>query len=222
MIRLPAADVPPLTPDGDQARSWAEHELSNPAYAAAAPTPLDRVARAVQEFFASLFNGSPGGTWGLWLALAVAAVLVALIVLAVFFAGRSRLSRRTAASPVDLFGDAETRSAAQLRRAAASAAAGEDWAEAIILRFRALARGLVERGAVDLSPGATVHAFARTAARAFPARAAELDAAAGAFDDVRYLRRTGTPALLAVVARADELVQTDQPLRRDETAEPVR
>ena len=41
--------VPPLTPDGDEARRWAQEELSDPVYAAAEPTPLDRVARAIGD-----------------------------------------------------------------------------------------------------------------------------------------------------------------------------
>jgi len=207
-VRARLADgVPPLTPDGDQARRWAQLELRDPAYAAAQPTPLDRVARAVQEFFTGLFRGSPDAALGLWLAVAVAVVLVALIVIAVVFSRRGRLSRRSAPAAAELFGDVETRSASALRRAAASALARADWSEAVVLRFRALARGLLERGAVEPVPGATVHAFARAAGHVLPDLADALDAAAGAFDDVRYLRRPGTAALYAQVADADDRAQ---------------
>ncbi|WP_308493296.1 DUF4129 domain-containing protein [Microbacterium terrisoli] len=212
MIVLLADDAPPLTPDAEQARQWAQHELSDPAYAAAHPTPIDRMARAVQDFFASLFSGSADGVWAVWLAVGVAVVLIALIVVAVVLSGRSRLSRRTAAGQSQLFGDVETRSAAELRRTAAAAADAQDWSEAVILRFRALARGTVERGAVDLTPGATTHSFARAAGRVFPAHAGAVDAAADAFDDVRYLRRPGTADLYATVARADDGVRADRPL----------
>ncbi|WP_029146340.1 DUF4129 domain-containing protein [Microbacterium luticocti] len=207
MIRPLSDEVPPLTPDGDQARRWAEHELSDPAYAAAHPTAIDRIAQAVQQFFTQLFNGSPDAAWGAWLAVLVAVALIVLIVLALVFSGRRRLSRRGAPTATDLFGDTETRTAAQLRRAAASALARGEVAEAVVLRFRALARGLVERGAVELVPGATVHAFARTAGRVLPAHADALDAAAAAFDDVRYLRRPGSAELYARVAEVDDAVQ---------------
>jgi len=211
MIRLPnASDVPPLTPDGDEARRWAEQELHDPAYAAAHPTPIDRIARSVQEFFDRLFNSGVNDAVGLWLGVGVAVLLLALIVVAVIFSGRSRLSRRAAAEALDLFGEAETRTAAQLRRAAASAAASGDYDEAVVLRFRALARGLVERGVVELVPGATVHAFARRAAVVFPSEQQALDAAAGAFDDVRYLRRTSTAAGYELVAHADDAVRDRQ------------
>ncbi|QAY60654.1 DUF4129 domain-containing protein [Microbacterium protaetiae] len=211
MIRLPFADdVPPLTPDGDQARQWAEHELSDPAYAAAHPTPIDRIARSVQEFFDRLFNSGVNDAVGLWLGVGVAVVLLALIVVAVIFSGRSRLSRRATPEALDLFGDAETRTAAQLRRAAASAAGAGDYDEAIVLRFRALARGLVERRVIELVPGATVHAFARRAGEVFRSEQAVLDAAAGVFDDVRYLRRAGTADGYGRVARADDAVRDRQ------------
>nr|WP_301538744.1 DUF4129 domain-containing protein [Microbacterium sp. SYP-A9085] len=70
-----------------------------------------------------------------------------------------------------------------------------------------MARGLLERGAVEPVPGATVHAFARAAGHVLPDLADALDAAAGAFDDVRYLRRPGTAALYAQVADADDRAQ---------------
>ncbi|MEQ6896871.1 DUF4129 domain-containing protein [Microbacterium sp. KR10-403] len=219
MIRFPFdSDQPPLTPDGDQARRWAEHELSDPAYAAAHPTPIDRIARGVQEFFQRLFDSDVDATLGLWLAVAIAVVLLALIVAAIIFSGRSRLSRRAAPTAHDLFGDTETRTAAQLRRAAASAASSGDFDEAVILRFRALALGLVERELLELVPGATVHAFARRAGALFPDEAERLDAAASVFDDVRYLRRGGTADGYALVAAADDAVRG----RSVPSPEPVR
>ena len=211
-------EQPPLTPDGDQARRWAERELSDPAYAAAHPTPIDRIARAVQEFFERLFNSHVDTTLGLWLAVAIAVVLLALIVAAVIFSGRSRLSRRAAPAAHDLFGDSESRTAAQLRRASASAASSGDFDEAVILRFRALALGLVERELVELVPGATVHAFARRAGDLFPDQGERMDAAAAVFDDVRYLRRGGTADGYALIAAVDDAVRG----RSVPSPEPVR
>jgi hypothetical protein len=209
---LPLSDSqPPLTPDGDQARRWAEQELSDPAYAAAQPTPLDRAARAVQDFIAGLLNGQPDARWGAWIALAVGVIVIALVVAAFFIWGRPRTNRRSTAAATDLFGDAESRTAAQLRRAAAAAATAEEWDTAIVLRLRALARGLDEREIVRPAPGATVHAFARAATRAFPGLGSQLDAAAAAFDDVRYLRRPGTAAMYDVVARADDDASSAEP-----------
>lgn len=209
---LPFSDSqPPLTPDGDEARRWAQQELQNPAYAAARPTPLDRAARAVQDFLARLFDAQPDARWGLWIALGVGVIVVLLIVAAIFIWGRPRAAPRSARPATELFGDTETRTAGQLRKAAAAAAASGSWDAAIILRFRAVARGLSERDIVHPAPGATVHAFARAAARAFPASSADLDAAAAAFDDVRYLRRPGGPEAYGRVAHTDDALQAAEP-----------
>ena len=81
-----------------------------------------------------------------------------------------------------------------------------------MLHFRALARGCSERGVVETPPGATVHAFARAAARVFPHVADELERSATAFDDVRYLRRPGTAALYRQVAETDSAVVAAKPL----------
>lgn len=207
----PADAVPPLTPDGEEARRWAEDELSRPAYDIAEPTLLDRIARSVAEFFENLFSTELSGEWGPVVAVAAAVLVVIVIVVAFAVWGVPRSSRRARSQTAELFGEPEERSAGELRRAAASHARDGDWDTAIVLRFRALARGCVERGVVDTSPGATVHAFARAAARAFPQLADQLEAAATAFDDVRYLRRTGTSELYRVVADADDAVVAARP-----------
>ena len=205
----------PLTPDGEEARELAERELSNPVYQAAEPTPIDRIARAIGEFFERLFDTELQGGWGSAFALIAAVVVVVVIVAAFVVWGLPRASRRAPSKPAALFGEEETRTADELRRAAASHARNGEWDAAIILRFRALARGTVERGVVETPPGATVHAFARAAARAFPASGADLETAATAFDDVRYLRRPGTEDLYLRVAEVDDRVTATRPFSPD-------
>ncbi|MDL5486623.1 DUF4129 domain-containing protein [Microbacterium wangruii] len=202
----------PLIPDGDEARRWAEQELADPVYDIAEPTPLDRFAHAVAEFFANLFGGGVPEGWGPWIAVVASVVVVAVVVIALAVWGMPRMAARSA-RPVDLFGATEQRSAAQLRAAAESHAAAGEWDAAITERFRALARALGERGIVDAAPGATVHAFARDAARAFPALADRLDAAAATFDDVRYLRRPGTAVTYRAVASVDDDAAASAPAR---------
>ena len=206
-----ADSVPPLTPDGDEARTWAERELADPAYDAAEPTALDRIAHAIGDFFATLFSTQLGGDWGPWVSIAAAVVVVLVIVAAFLVWGVPRATGRARAT-AELFGADEQRSAAELRRDAAALATKGEWDAAIVLRFRALARGLIERGAVDTPPGATVHAFARAAARAFPPHADALEAAAAAFDDVRYLRRPGTEELYQRIAAVDDRVSAARPV----------
>lgn len=213
--RVPAATAPPLTPDAAQARAWARHELGDPVYATAKPTPLDRLARAVQELLEHLFSGHASGAWAAWLAIAVAVALAVVIVVAVIASARRGRAHGTVIGAAPLFGDAESRTAAQLRRAAEAAANRSQWAEAVVLRFRALARGLAERRVVDLPPGATVHAFARSATRALPALHDDLERAATAFDDVRYLRRPGTAQMFATVAHVDDAARAASPTDTD-------
>ncbi|MFH8250775.1 DUF4129 domain-containing protein [Microbacterium sp. B2969] len=207
-----ADSVPPLTPDGEEARRWAEEELSKPVYAEAQPTLFDRVSRAVGDFFAQLFSTQLDGGWASTFAVVAAVVVVLLIVAAFLVWGVPRATHRSRVAVAELFGESDVRPAAELRAAAEAHAARGEWDEAIVLRFRALARGLAERGVVETPPGATVHGFARQAARAFPGSGAELEAAAVAFDDVRYLRRPGTAELYRRVAAVDAAVAASRPL----------
>lgn len=204
--------VPPLTPDPDEARRWAERELADPAYDIAQPTPLDRVAQAIGDFLTSLFGAQLSGAWGSALAVVAAVVIVAVIAVAFAIWGRPRAAHRSLRPADALFDDAERRTAADLRRDAEAHASRGEWGPAVVLRFRALARGLDERGIVDAPPGATVHAFARAAGREFPDARTGLDAAAAAFDDVRYLRRPGTPALYRGVVDIDVSVSALRPV----------
>jgi len=202
-LALAASALTVLLPDADEAREWAERELSDPAYQAAEPTPIDRLARAVVDFFGDLLNNSAKGDWGPPALIVLALIVAAGIVIGILIWGRPRAIARAQPPARALFDDDDGRSAEELRRDAAAAAARGDWDAAIVLRFRAFARGLTERGLVDPPPGATVHTFARAAAAALPSLSAGLDEAAPIFDDVRYLRRPGTEQRYRVVADLD-------------------
>ncbi len=200
----------PLIPDGDEARRWAEQELSDPVYQAAEPTPFDRMARAIGEFLGSLFSGSAPAALAPWMAVGVVLILLAIVVLAVIVWGRPRRTARSRAN-VDLFGFDDARRADELRAASRAAADREDWEEAIALRFRALSRGLVERTVLDPAPGTTVHGFARQASAAFPDEDGALAHAADLFDDVRYLRRPGDASGYRSVAELDKRLSQASP-----------
>lgn len=211
MIARLVAVASPLVPDPDEAREWAERELAKPEYAEAQPTPIDRIAIAVRDFFASLFGNGPAGFDG-WFAAAAALVIVALLVAAFLIWGRPRTLHRGRARDADLFGADRGVSAAELRGDADARARAGEWDAAVVLRFRALARDLAERTIVDPAPGATVHGFAREASRAFPDEADALESAATAFDDVRYLRRPGTAELYRRIADLDERLVRARPV----------
>jgi hypothetical protein len=204
----------PLIPDGAEGREWAERELADSRYAAAEPTPLDRLAQTIRDALESLFGVQAPPGLGPAVLVGLALLVIALIVLAFVIWGRPRLSRRAAAS-TPLFGEDEVRSAADLRREASDRAGVGDWDAAIVLRFRALARSTIERGVVAARPGATAQSFARAAARSFPALAGALGETASAFDDVRYLRRPGSPEDYERVAATDDAVGAARPVNEE-------
>lgn len=206
-----AFDIP-LLPDPSEAHDWLEHELSDPSYDIATPTWFDRAARAVTDWFGSLFSPQSGNPLGVGLIILVGVVVVIALVFAILIWGRPRFSQSSRAGEA-LFGSDDERSAQDYRDGAARAAASGDWVDAIVLRFRGLARGLAERGAVTAGPGATVHAFAVQATEAFPDTAAELGAVADLFDAVRYLRQPGTAEGYARVVALDDLLARTRPQR---------
>ncbi|WP_051171948.1 DUF4129 domain-containing protein [Microbacterium indicum] len=199
-------------PDPDDARDRAAEELAKRVYAEAEPTVFDRVAQAIGEFIMRLLNPQlAGGSWSPLVTALIVAVVVALVVVAIVIWGVPRRDRRSATSvSSSVIGD-DLRTAAQLRADAASAASRGDWDAALVLRFRAIARGLDERGVLHAPPGMTARALAEAASRPFPDHAAGLCAASRAFDDVRYLRRHATSASHDEVAALDDAIAAARP-----------
>lgn len=208
----------PLLPDGDEARDQAQRELSDPVYRAAEPTLVDRAARAIADFFSRLFSPDvPDGAGSVALVV-LAVIVIAAVVAAILVWGLPRTNARSRSVADALFDVADDgRSADDLRREAAAASVRSEWDEAIVLRFRALARGLVERGIVEPPPGATARAFARETARALPTLDPAVGEAAAVFDDVRYLRRPGTAERYRQIADLDEAAVAARPRIPDAT-----
>lgn len=215
VIALPAAlgaklASIPLIPDGDGARELAEKELAKPEYQAAKPTLIDQWARAVIDWLADLFTPQHAVDLGPWAAIVIGAVLVAALIAVLLIWGRPRRSRSRATGSV-LLGSADDRTAAQLRADAERASREEDWAEAIVLRYRAVARSLIERDLIAPAPGATAQTIAREAVVPFPGEGEALHAAAVAFDDVRYLGHSGTSAQYRALAETDDRLRALRP-----------
>lgn len=198
-------------PDGDEAREWAERELSRPIYAEAKPTIFDLWARDIGRFLADLFTAEGGGQAGPWAIVVVILIVLAALLVALLTWGIPRRSRAVAARRGTLLGASDDRSAAQLRADAERAARAGEFAEATILRYRALARGLLERDLIDPAPGATAQAIAREAATIFPDDRAALAGGASAFDEVRYLEHTGSAESYAALRDLDERLSHQNP-----------
>lgn len=209
-----AADEVPLSPDASTAREWMLEELSKPEYLAAQPTWYDRIAQSIADWVKTL--RLPEGTddvTGIFVAIGVTVLVVVVVALAFLLYGRPALNRRSRVTGA-LFGEDDARSAAEIRQAAERAARNNEWQVATQERFRAIAREMAERTIFALSPGTTAHGFARAASRSFPDQAAELSAAATAFDEVRYLGGSGTSESYLRVSALDEHLRTAAPATR--------
>jgi hypothetical protein len=207
-VLLPA-DV--FVPDGDDARRWAQEELSKSEYQAAKPNWFDQLAADIADWFFGLFTGDGAGSVAPLALTLITIAIVAAIVVALLVWGRPRASR-TIRRRVDLLGEKNDRTAAQLRADAERRVREGDWNGAVVLRFRALARGLLERDLIDPAPGATAQGIAREATPALPSLAGALHDAASLFDSVRYLGSTASEAQYRALASTDEAVQTTAPL----------
>jgi Domain of unknown function (DUF4129) len=190
------ADVP-VQPGADQARAWARAELAGPGYDR--PGLLRRALQWLVERLADL--PLPHGTGGALAGTVVGLLVVAAVVWTVHRAG-APLARGRGATSGAMFGEGVL-SAADHRAAADRAAAAGDVRTAVLERFRAVVRELEERAVVADQPGRTAGEVAAVAGARLPALAADLAAAARAFDDVRYGGRDATPAMDARLRELD-------------------
>jgi hypothetical protein len=201
---LPLPVDVPVDPSAPDARELLVRELTDPEYAAAQPTLLDLVGQAIADWIQSLTLPSDGGLAG-WVPAILLVLLVVGIVVAFLVWGVPRLNRRSRAAD-SLFGADERRTAAQLRRDAASAAERGDFTSAVLDAFRALARGLQERTVVAVLPGTTAHDFAAQGAAAYPDLDVAFRGAAEGFDATRYAGVPGSADLYRSISDLDATV----------------
>jgi hypothetical protein len=200
-----------FVPDGDEARRWAEEELANPRYADAKPTWFDLVARDIGRFLADLFTSQNGANVGPSALIIVSVIVVGALITALILWGRPRSSRTVRRARTGLLGETDDRSAARLRTDAERSARDGDWDAATVLRYRALARELMERDLIDPEPGATAQSIAREASAVFTDETDALRRAAGSFDDVRYLRHPATEERYRELAATDDRLRARRP-----------
>lgn len=198
---IAVVNAPPITRDGG--REAANHELSKGIYHRYDdPWPV-RAFNAVQHWIGRLVDElgkhSPGGGSG------AVALLVAIAVLLVIVRWRLGPLQRTARLPAAVL-DSTVQSAAEHRRAASDAAEAGQWAEAIVERMRAIARGLEDSGQLANRPGRTADELATEVARDRPDTAPVITRAARVFDAVAYGRRDGDADGYTDVVAADDLL----------------
>lgn len=194
-----ATAVAAVRPDRDEARAWAERELSGREYQAARPGPLAQALRWLRSQLDRIPAPHVGD-----LRLGVAIITLAALAVVVLILWRSGgLGRNTRArQDADLFGD-RSLSAADHRAAADAAEEAGDLVTALVERFRAVLRALADRDLVQLAPGRTADEVVAEAGTALPELTADLLAAARAFDDVRYGDRPVTPDQVRAMRELD-------------------
>lgn len=198
----------PVVPDPAAAREAARQELSDPAYQSQQPTLFQRAAQwifhNVKDLFGRTTDHAPAGPWSL--------VVLTIVILALLYVVRTRLGSltRTGRKAAEVFGT-EIRTAAEHHADADALLAAGDLDGAVTERFRALVRGLEERGLLDPRPGRTANEAAQEGGRLLAACAPQLRAAARVFDEVRYGGRTATRPGHDTVADADKAARAARP-----------
>ena len=175
---------PPLTPDADEARAWAERELAKSIYNNE-PSLWDRFLDWLADLWERLISSNE--TLGPMLAPLAILVAVALIIgLALLIGGPIRRRRlRGRDGSIEVL-DGDERTSAALRAAADAAAAAGDYATAVLERYRAIVRSLDERAVLEDRRGRTAHEAAVAAGARLAPCAADLRRAAEMFDGVCY------------------------------------
>lgn len=174
-------DGAPLSPGADQAREWAQHELSKPKYADH-ESWLDQGLNWLSNHVESLLNGA-GHHGGLSLIVVVAAVI---LVLGVWLLARMRRAERTGTTGHEAVITDPRQNSEQLRDRAARAAANGDFDGATLDWFRAIARSGQERSILPADEHFTSHDVAAAFAAEPAPDQGEFNWAAALFDRVRY------------------------------------
>lgn len=178
-------DSPPLTPDADTARYWLKTELSQRIYGEN-ESLFSKLWRGLTDFLDRLTFQAPPSV-----GMAVLVVLIMIVVvLAIFFGGRLRVTKRNKTSAT-VFEDTET-TAKEYWDRAQQAAQTQDLAGAVLYSFRALVRSAEERVVISEQPGRTAVEAAGAIGQELPTDMADLSRAAHLFDQVVYGDRTAT------------------------------
>ena len=168
LATLPLAD-PPLTPDGDEARSLLRRELLHPDYHQdnLILRLIDWLSRLLDRGLAAARETPPLTTF--------AAMLVGLLLVVAlgWLASRARRSRRAPVERRAVLADEQV-TAAQLRARAEQALAEGRPSDALVDAFPAVALRQVERDRIDDVPGATAHEVAVVLAEVFPGQATDV------------------------------------------------
>ncbi|MHC3002934.1 DUF4129 domain-containing protein [Gordonia sp. GN26] len=203
----------PLDPGNEQARRWAEDELSKDVYHPPEPSWWDEFSDRVWEWIADNILDLFGGSDTIRAVVIVVAILL-FAGLAVLVIRRVRRIPRlpktadTTDAKVVLSG---TRAAKELRAEAEDRFAAGDHDGSVIYAVRALARRAIERGLLADEPSLTAHEVATELASRFPDHGVELRSAADLFDAIAYGDRHAAAGPARAVLELERAVSSTQP-----------
>lgn len=208
----------PLDPGNEQARRWAEDELSEEVYQPPEPSWWDefsdRVWGWIDDNVLDLFGGSDTIR-----AIVIVVAIVLIVGLAVLVIRRVRRIPRlpkttdTTAAKVVLPGG--PRSAKELRAEAETLYAAGDYDASVISAIRALARRAIERDLLADEPSLTAHEVATDLASRFTDHGVELRSAADLFDAIAYGDRHASAGSARAVLDLERTVSSAQPAAVD-------
>lgn len=198
---------PPVLPDRDEARRWAEEELSKPKYAESAPGWIEDAWRNFLRWLDSLGSSDGTDTGALPLITVAAVIVIAVAIVLV----RPRLNARRKNSSKAVFDADPSVSPDTYRQRAAAAAAVADWGTAVVEQFRAVVRSAEERTIIDPLPGRTADEVAASLGAAFSPVVWRLERAANVFDAVRYGHAHVDQQDFADIVTLDESISGLQP-----------
>jgi hypothetical protein len=189
LAALPSTE-PPVTPNREEARRWAEEELSKAQYARAQPSWLDQLWRDFLDWLSSL--DGDGTTPGSDIAVPLIIALAVLLIVVAIFLVRPRLNAKQKAPLSGIYGKDSVVDAATYRKRALAAADDGDWPSAVVDQFRALVRSAEERDIIESRAGRTADEAAGHLGQAFVTAQFRLVDAARLFDGVRYGEQAAT------------------------------
>lgn len=191
---------PPVSPDADEARRWAQDELAKQVYEDAKPGWAEQIGSLIMRALGELLDRvgvAPAHT-----GLAIVGTLVAVAALVIVLVLRPRLNRKRQATEA-VFAESMALSSAEHRKRADAAAAMGDYFTAVTEQFRALVRAAEERGVNTPAPGRTAVEIASELERAFPDHAARLHRSAELFNAARYGQNPPTVGMFEELRSVD-------------------
>ena len=207
----------PLDPGNEQARRWAEDELSKDVYQPPEPSWWDEFSDGVWEWIADNVLDLFGGSDTIRAIVIVLAILlvVGLAVLVTRRVRRIPQAPRTADTTAAKMVLTGTRSAKELRAVAEDRYTAGDYDGSVIHAVRALARRAIERGLLADEPSLTAHEVAAELAFRFADHGVELRSAADLFDAIAYGDRHASAGSARAVLDLERAVSSAQPAAAD-------